>query len=418
MARILILSLVFRPDNVSTAQLMADLASDLQAKGHLVTVLTTIPHYNPDEEAIAGQPMRCCWGRMLKRSSYRGVDVVHVWMPKKGRSKWYRIATWINFHIISSFAGVCKVPKPDVIFSPSPPLTIGISAWLLSIYYSVPFIYNVQEIYPDVAINLGAVRSKWLIKWLYQIEQFVYRKASAVSVISERMQRRLLQKGVPKEKLWLIPNFVDVREFTPSTRDNNLRHRLNLQDKFVVVYAGNIGRPQHLETLVYAAAILKERKRIQFVIIGDGSERQSLERQVASLSIGNVYFLSYQPYSMMPLVYAAADVCYVPQAVGTSDDGIPSKVYRIMASGRPVLACTDAESDLAELIINAKAGVVVTTAHGGAIAEVIDQALNDEVAWARMGLNGREHVLTNYDRKIVVANYETLINGLAKRAPQ
>src|ERR1017187_4541921 len=102
MAEILILTLVFRPDNVSTAQLMADLAGDLQARGHTVTVLTTVPHYNPDPEAALRQPMTRCWCGFLKQSTYRGTKVFHAWMPKKGRNKFYRLVTWLGFHIISS----------------------------------------------------------------------------------------------------------------------------------------------------------------------------------------------------------------------------------------------------------------------------------------------------------------------------
>lgn len=413
MANVLILSLVFRPDNVSTAQLMADLASDLQAQGHVVTVLTTVPHYNADPEAAAQQPLKRCWGGVLKRSHYREMEVFHAWMPKKGRSKLYRLVTWVGFHFISTLAGLWKVQRPDVILSPSPPLTIGLSAWVLATYHHAPFIYNVQEIYPDVAINLGAVRNKWIIRRLYELERFVYRKAAAITVISERMQARLLQKGVPEAKMRFIPNFVDVEDFQPLNKDNDFSRKHGLLDKFVVSYAGNMGKPQHLEILLHVAALLQDRKRVHFLLMGNGSECEDLQRLARQLRLPNISFLSYQPYSLMPLAYAAADASYVPQALGTSNDGVPSKVYRIMASARPVLACTDADSDLADLVRKANAGAVVTTNAPAALAKTIEEALANESDWIRMGLNGRAYVLQNYDRMEMGARYHHLVNELA-----
>jgi colanic acid biosynthesis glycosyl transferase WcaI len=413
MARVLILSLVFRPDNVSTAQLMADLAGDLQALGHSVTVLTTVPHYNPDPEPACQQPLSPCWGGLLKQSSYRGMEVFHAWMPKKGQNKLYRLLTWASFHLISTLAGLWRVQRPDVILSPSPPLTIGLSAWVLAAYHHARFIYNLQEMYPDVAINLGVVRNRWLIDWLYGLERFVYRKAALVTAISERMRVHVIQKGVPETKVLLIPNFVDVQGFQPLPKDNEFSRKYGLQSKFVVSYAGNMGKPQHLETLLHTAALLQDRKHLQFLIMGDGSEREALQKLATQLQLPNVTFLAYQPYSLMPLAYAAADVSYVPQALGTSHDGVPSKVYRIMAAGRPVLACTDGDSDLADLVLKAEAGAVVTTDAPAELAKTIEDALTNESAWLRFGSNGRAHVLKHYDRMVVVGQYHELINKLA-----
>jgi colanic acid biosynthesis glycosyl transferase WcaI len=413
MARVLILSLVFRPDNVSTAQLMADLAGDLQARGHSVTVLTTVPHYNPDPEAADQQPLSPCWWGILQQSSYRGMEVFHAWMPRKGQNKLYRLLTWVSFHLISTLAGLWKVQRPDVILSPSPPLTIGLSAWVLAAYHHSRFIYNLQEMYPDVAINLGVVRNRSLIHWLYGLERFVYRKAAAVTAISERMRVHLIQKGVPEAKVLLIPNFVDVHDFRPLPKDNEFSRKYGLQSEFVVSYAGNMGKPQHLETLLHTAALLADRKHLRFVIMGDGSEREDLEQLARQLRLHNLTFLPYQPYSLMPLAYAAADASYVPQAIGTSNDGVPSKVYRIMASGRPVLACTDADSDLADLVLKAEAGAAVTTAAPAELAKTIEAALANESAWLRLGSNGRAYVLEHYDRMVVVGQYHELINKLA-----
>ncbi len=409
MANISLLTLVFPPDNVSTAQLMADLAEDLAARGHRVTVFTTLPHYNPDKVAGAAQPMRRRWAGLLHESEYRGMRVYHAWMPGKGRHVLYRMLTWVGFHCISTLAAIFKPPRPDLILSPSPPLTIGVSAWLIARAHGARYIYNVQEIYPDVAINLGAVRNPWLIRALLQLERFVYRQAHAITVISSRMRLRLLEKQVPERKLLLAPNFVDSRGFVPQAKDNAFSREHGLWDKFVVSYAGNMGKPQQLDVLVDAAAHLAGNPRIHFLFMGSGTETESLKQRVVAMGLRNVTFLSQQPYAVMPMAYAAMDACYVPQAIGTSSDGIPSKVYRILSSARAVLACTDVGSDLATLVEEARAGAVVTAADGGLVAEVIRKAVADETAWAQLGRNGRDYVIAEYDRSVVSGRYHRLI---------
>lgn len=412
MANITLLSLVFPPDNVSTAQLMADLAEDLVVRGHRVTVFTTLPHYNHDQVASAAQPMRRRWAGLLHESEYRSMKVYHAWMPGKGRHVLYRMLTWVGFHVVSTLAAIVKAPRPDLVLSPSPPLTIGVSAWMVARSRGARFIYNVQEIYPDVAINLGAVRNPWLIRALLGLEQFVYRNAHAITVISGRMRLRLVEKGVPARKLALIPNFVDTQGFVPLPKDNAFSREHGLWDKFVVSYAGNMGKPQQLDVLVEAAALLADNPRIHFLLMGSGTETEALQQLAAAKGLRNVTFLQHQPYTVMPHAYAAMDVCYVPQAIGTSSDGIPSKVYRILSSARPVLACTDAGSDLAMLVQEARAGAVVTSADAHVVANAIRRAVADEVAWAQLGRNGRDHVVAEYDRTVVSGKYHHLIRAV------
>jgi colanic acid biosynthesis glycosyl transferase WcaI len=412
MANILILSLVFRPDNVSTAQIMGELAVDLKTHGHDVFVITTIPHFNEDAEAMTNQPLHNYWGKLIQRSDYYGMEVLHAWMPRKGRSKLLRIIAWIGFHVTSTIAGLVTRFKPDVILAPSPPLTIGVSAWLLGLRHNCPFIYNVQEIYPDVAVNLGVIRNAFIIKILQNLERFVYSKAKALAVISDSMANRIRAKGVPDEKIRVIPNFVDVRDFRPLPKENEFSRRYDLQDKFVVSYAGNMGKPQGLSKLIEAADLLRHEAGIHFLMIGDGSERASLIEQAQRLQLPNITILPYQPYSLMAEAYAAADVSFVSQAPGTSSDGIPSKIYRIMACARPVIACTDADSDLARLVRKADAGIVVLPGDAKSLSAAIWQAFNQHDAWLEKGLKARNAILRDYSRPTISTLYHELIMEL------
>jgi colanic acid biosynthesis glycosyl transferase WcaI len=413
MARILLLTLVFRPDNVSTAQIMGDLALDLKARGHTLQVITTIPHYNRDAEADARQPLHAWLGGVIRRSEYQGIPVYHVFIPQKGGNKLLRMAGWMGFHIGSLILGSLLRFKPQIILAPSPPLTIGVVAWLLGKLRRCPWVYNVQEIYPDIAINLGELRNPAIIRGFQFLERFVYRTAAGLAVISEGMVERILAKGVPPAKVHLIPNFVDLTEFVPGEKRNPFSLEHGLQDQLVVLYAGNMGKPQGLDVLIEAAARLKDEPGIRFVMMGTGSERQALEEQARALKLPNVLFLGQQPYSSMGAVHATASICFVSQAPRTASDGIPSKVFRILGSGRPILASTSSDSDLARIVRDAKAGEIVPPGNPEAIAAALRRALTAQDEWARMGMRGREFVNDHFSRPMISEKYHLLLSRLA-----
>lgn len=420
MAEILILSLVFPPDSVSTAQIIGDLAIDLKAAGHEVTVLTTSPHYNRDEVAESRQPIHSYFGRILRKSDYHGVQVYHTVMPRKGTNLLLRLIAWSGFHLISTIAGMFLVPRPDIVFAPSPPLTIGVCARFLARFYGVKYIYQVQELYPDVAINLGAISNKWLISALLKMEAYVYQKAKAIAVIAPGMRQRLLQKGVPDEKIEIIPNFVNLDDMRPLPKDNDFSRSHQIHEKFVVSYSGNMGPAQGLETFIEAAELLRNEPTVHFMMMGSGILMESFEQRVAELALKNFTFLPYQHVSLMPQIYAASDLCLVPQTARIGADAVPSKVYRIMAAARPVLACTDEDSDLADLVNGAQCGMVVRPGSAASLAETIQSACRNPDLGQRLGEQGRTHVIAHYARAVVTDRYDrlirTVVNGNLKNS--
>jgi colanic acid biosynthesis glycosyl transferase WcaI len=360
-------------------------------------------------------------------------------MPRKRRNTLYRLACWGWFHAVSTLAGLFVKSRPDVILCPSPPPTIALSAYLLGKRYGVPFVYNAQELYPDVAINLGLVRNRFLIRRLLTLEKFIYAHAAAITVISRRMRQRILEKGVPEQKVVLLPNFADTEAFRPSPRDNSFSREHGLLDKFVVSYAGNMGKPQHLDVLLRAAAQVergegREQRAesrgqllpsplsplrsplspVRFLLIGDGAERAALVELAGKLGLANVSFLPYQSYSLMDQIYAASDVSYVPQAAGTSSDGVPSKVYRIMASGRPVLAATDSGSDLAAMVQESGGGEVVGATNEQEVADAILRAFRNRGEWSSRGERARRYIVENFSRSRITQQYHELLNRVAK----
>lgn len=417
MAHVLVLSLVFRPDGVSTAVIMGDLSADLMAAGHDVTVVTTVPHYNRDLEAEARQPLVRVWGPLLYRSEFDGVPVLHVAMPRKGAKVLLRLLAWLQFHVLSLVATLALVRRVDVIVAPSPPLTVGVCAWLLGRLYGAPYVYTVQELYPDIAITLGALKNRWLIALLYALERFVYARARVIIVIAERMGRRLLDKGVPADKIRLIPNFVDVAAMAPLPKANGFSRQHGLDRTFVVTYAGNMGPAQGLETVLEAASLLRHQPDLRFLLVGEGGLHDRLKSIARDRGLENVLILPHQSYALVPQIYSASDVCLVPLAPNTGSDAVPSKVYRIMACARPVLACADPDSDLAKLVRLARCGMVVPPGSAETLAQTVSDAMRSPSLCTAMGQAGRAHVMAHYTRGSISAQYEALVREVAGMPP-
>ena len=415
MARIAIVVQVFPPDNVATAQLYGDLALDLVAHGHEVRVFTSKAYYSDDPLATrwrAGLRTGFPW----RTSVQHGLRICRCWMPRRPRSLLPRALAWAWLHAGTLAAALPSRWRPDVILAPSPPPTVALVAWALAQRFQIPFVYNVQELYPDVAINLGLVRNPLLIRWLRRLERFTYDRAARVTVISRRMYEALLARGVPAAKLALIPNFADTAQIQPVPRDNGFSREYGLGNCFVISYAGNMGKPQHLETLVRAAARLQSMPNVRFLLIGDGTERPALQRLTTDLALPNVRFVPYQPYARMNEIYACSNICYVPQAGGTATDGVPSKVYRILAAGRPVIAATEPDSDLGRLVLESGAGLVAPPTDPAAVAAAIERIRAETDLWERRGAEARRFVERHYSRAAVTRQYHELLVSVAREA--
>jgi colanic acid biosynthesis glycosyl transferase WcaI len=412
MTHVLILSLTFPPDNVSTAHLMGELASDLVSRGQQVTVLTTRPHFNRDATAEEIQPITPFWWKILGKSDLNGAAVYHTPALSRSGGKLNRLTGWMIFHLVSLIAGLLLPRRVDVILAPSPPLTIGLISWMLGLRHRAPYIYNVQELYPDLAISLRVIRSKPLISLLYKFERFVYATAGRVTVISGAMRERILSKGVPDLKVVHIPNWVDTADINVLPKDNDFSRAHGVDAKFVVGYAGNIGMAQSFDEFLDAAAILRDVPAISFMLIGGGVERENIQRRVEDLGLSNMIMLPHQPYHLVPLIYASSDLSYVPLHGDATTHALPSKVYRIMASGRAILAMAERDSGIAELVEESGAGLLVEPGSGQRLADVIQSAASDPGRITALGESGREFVVTNYSRREIVDRYVEEIDAL------
>lgn len=409
MANILMLTLVFAPDCVSTANLMTEIATDLKALGHGVVVITTEPHSNIDLENREKQPLKPRWGKWLQESEINGVHVYHTMMREKGTKVLGRAWDYMLFHIISLVVALRMKEKWDIIFTPSPPLSIGVVAWLLSVLRRTPYIYNVQEIHPDALVEAGVLRRPFVISLMKKLESFVYAKAIKIVVISTLFKQELINKGVPPEKIEVVPNFVDVDDIKPLDKKNIFSTKHSLESKFVVLYAGNLGLSQDNFTLLEAAELLGGDPEIVFLVIGDGVERIKMEESIKEKNLTNVIMLPFQPRSLVPFNYATADVCLVGLRKRMAYTHVPSKIYTIMASGKPALVCAEDDSEIARIVSETGGGIIIPPEDPASLANAVLKLKNNKSYADKLGMRGRSYIVEHYSRGAVIKKHEKII---------
>lgn len=400
---LLLMAQHYAPEEVSGAVLATELAEDLAELGHKVTFITGAPSY-PEGRVFAGYR-----NRFFRVERLNGVRVLRIWSyisPRK--TFWRRMLNYGTFSA-SAFYGGILAGRPDVIFSYSPPLPLGIAAWLLACLWRVPWVLRVEDLYPDAAVAAGVLRNRMVIAILVALERFLYRRATHISLISEGFRRNLLTKGVPAAKLSVVPVWADPEEVQPGPKENGFRREHNLCGKFVLLYAGALGLTSSLEDVLQAACYLEDQEDMRFVLVGEGIKKEALLRSAEEKGLDSVMFLPFQPRSIFSELMAAADLSLVTLNPASSPYSLPSKVFSIMASGRPVLAVVPLESEVAQLIRAGDCGVCVAPAQSQSLADTILELRNDPDRLIRLGENGRVLLESRFSRKQCVRRFEELL---------
>lgn len=407
--KILIHSLIFSPDGVSTAYLYNDIALKFQENGYEVLVLTTTPHYNVVESQLAAQPLKWkVWG-ICKESCFHGIRVLHV-PQKKFRNTFLRVLGFVYWHIISFLIGLFQ-RNIDVILSPSPPLTIGvINIWLAKIK-GCKTIYNVQEIYPDILKRKDGL----VIEQLRRMERYVYNNSTAVTTIDQVFYNVIAGRFKDKSKLCIIPNFVDTELYNPQGVDVECLnpHFFPATDSLKLLYAGNISYAQDWEPLVCLAEKTKGAS-VEYFIIGEGVMKPVLEEKVRELELDNVHILPYQPRSLMPSILAYSDIQFIFMNPEMEMQGFPSKVYTIMACGRPLLVCSGKGTPIINFLQEHGCARLITE-------KSLEKKVGEMVDWlnsvsrselALLGRNGVEVIKRLYSKDVVTQKYVDLVEAL------
>jgi len=287
------------------------------------------------------------------------------------------------------------------------------TGWLIARARRAPLVLNVQDIFPDVAVELGVLRGRPAIAAAAALERWSYARSAAVTVLSEDMRANLETKVRDPLKLRVVPNFVDVEAVQPGSRLNAYRREYGLGSRTVVMYAGNVGMSQNLSLLVHAARSTVDRDDVVYVVNGGGSGLDDVQRDAVGLS--NVAFVPMQPLDRLPEVLAAADIHVVALRAGLSRNSVPSKTYSILAAGRPVLAAVDPGSEVQRVIESAAAGVAVPPDDPAAFLAALRTLLDDTTARERMGRAGRAWVRGSASPSGVGQAYADLLTEVAHR---
>ncbi len=405
--KILIICQYYPPEHAPIGVMIQELGQDLARLGHEVTVITGFPNH-PEGRVYPGYRQH-----LFKVERHGDVNVVRCFMwlsPKKSIS--VRIWAYLTFGL-SALSAAAKLPKQDVLLITSPPLTNGLIAMALSRSGALPFVFNVQDLYPDAAVNLGLIRNRHLIGALLALEKRIYRKASRISVISEGFRRTLVGKGVQPAKIGLIYNWLDAVEIAPEPKDNNFTRSHNLTGKFVVLYSGTIGLISGAEMIVECAEMLAGDRDILFLFVGEGVTRDAVRELAESRRLSNMMFLPFQPRAVLPQVQSAADVSLVTLKAGMGRTSVPSKVLGYMAAAKPVVAGVDQDSDTGALLERAGCGICVPPGDPKALAGAIKALYRDRRLGQRMGRKGLQFLRRHCERRAATARYARLLESAA-----
>jgi len=400
--RIVIVSIYYKPEPVPKPH---ELAEGLAARGHQVTVLTGFPNY-PSGRFYPGFALRP-W----QSSLINGVRVIRLPLyPDHSANALLRAAHYVTFFLSALLLGPFLSGPADVVYVWGNPPTSGVAGWIISRLRRARFVYGVHDLWPELALASGMIRRPLFARAIDTIERFVLRRADLVLSISDGFRRAILDKGVPSERVHVIPHWADGEIYRPLPRDEALADRLGWSQRFVVLYAGNIGRLQGLEYLIEAAALLqKARPELLVALMGGGVERERLMGLVTQRQIKNVVFIDSQPPDQVAAYSSLADVLYVGLVTNAlSSLTIPSKVQTYLACGRVILCNVPGET--AALIHHGRLGVNCKSNTPESIAEGIQTmfALSQDER-ASMGQRAREVFTREFSMTALLAKHESLM---------
>ncbi len=413
--KILIHSLVFSPDGVSTAYLYNDIALSFKEAGYEVSVLTTTPHFNILQEEKNKQPLKKKALGLYYESDFHDIKVKHVYQKKYKRTI-RRILGFIYWHLISFFLGLSE-KNVDIILSPSPPLTIGFINILLGKIKGAKVIYNVQEIYPDLLIENKGLKSKFIISSLKKLEKFVYNKSDAVTTIDEVFYNTIVDRFKDKSKLSIIPNFVDTEIYHPLDKEKIQIDRtlFPLNNNLKLMYAGNIGMAQDWMPLIDVAEDLRN-ENIDFFVIGEGVMKEYLMKAKKEKCLEHLHVIPYQPREMMPQLIAYSDIQFIFMAPEVEGHGFPSKVYTIMACAKPLLICSGKSTPIVKFLKNKDCSYIVSEKDKEKKKNLIIETLRhaSDVDLEQKGKNGYRFIEKEYSKERVTRKYIDLADTLLK----
>ena len=396
MSKLLFVNRSFWPDTDATGVLLTELAEDLAAR-HEVTVIC----------GPANTASYRMWP-LLRRECYGAVKVVRTFGAKLSKKNLaLRLVNLGIYWVLASIAAFRE--RTDVIIAETDPPLLGVLGAIVKRLKGCRFIYYCQDLYPDIAEATGGLKSRPVLAFLRWCNDFAFRHADAIVVLGADMAGRLQRKGVPAKRMVVIPNWIDCRKVKPQPPATDWR--TGNPGAFVVMYAGNLGWAQNLESVLEAARIMRDDRRVKFVLVGDGTRKSSLARAVRLKGLDNVEFIDHHPPSAMSEVLAAGHLHLIPLTAGAAGCLVPSKVYGILAAGRPYVAMMESDSEVARLASEFEVGFVVPPGDADALARTISESMRNPKLLEEMGHRARVLAEQTYDRRLVTHSFAEFLEA-------
>ncbi|MEM6448925.1 MAG: glycosyltransferase family 4 protein [Cyanobacteria bacterium P01_D01_bin.105] len=406
--RVLLYSYNYYPEPIGIAPLMTELAEGLVKRGHQVKVITAMPNY-PERRIYPGYR-----GKLYIKETRNGVDIercfVAVW-PKPGLIA--RALLDGSFAILSFIKAISSW-RPDVILSTSPSLPACLPVAATKAVYRCPAVLSLQDILPEAAVQTGLISNRLAIKVFEKLEKFAYASATKISVITPSFAQNLKGKGVSPGKLTCISNWVDTSFVRPLPKKGNaFRLAHGLGDKFVVLYSGNIARTQGIHTIIRSAAQMQNNPDIQYVIVGEERQLEALEQLKQELDITNVMLCPFVPAEELPMLLAAADVSLIMQKQKVVGFNMPSKIQKVMASGRAIIASVPRHGSAAAAVLESGSGLVVAPENPTKLTNAIQYLYDHPQKLEQFGQKGRQFAIQKYSFDQALNEYDHLLKSVA-----
>ena len=409
--RLLVVTPHFTPDIAPTGVVVTALVDEWCRFGHQVHVITSLPWYQ--EHRVADG-----WtGRPVRRGRYGTATVTRLYpFPVQKGQTGRRAVAFGAFTGLAAVAAAGTWGPFDAVVAVSPPITLAFAARLAAWRHGCPMVLNVQDVFPDVAVTVGELSSPQLISLARRLERAAYRAADALTVLSTGVEGNITAKVAGLDRppvVETIPNFVDTDTLWPLDRLTEYRREHRLGDRTVVMYAGNLGHSQSLDLVVEAARRHRHRDDLVYVLNGSGVRSQDLAAAAAGLQ--NLVVVGYQPAERLAEVLATGDIHVVPLRAGLASASVPSKAYSVLAAGRPVIASVDPGSEVARMVTDAGAGLVVLPDDPDAFTEAVEHLAGKAGLRNQMGADGRVWAEKCRSSRAVAADYLDLVERLAGR---
>lgn len=408
--KILVYGINYFPELTGIGKYTGEMCQWLAARGHQVEVITSMPYY---PEWKIHEKYRNKWWHS---EAMHGVKILRgpFYVPEKitGTS---RIVHELSF-MISSFCFWFPrfFKKYDVVIGVCPPLQTGIFPLLYKVLRRKPFVFHVQDLQVDAARELGLIKNSLLLSLLQRVEKFLMRRATLVTTISQGMKKRLLQKGLKEEKIFLLPNWVDTNFIKPLSRQESLRTELGFgKDDQVVLYSGNMGDKQGLEAIINIAEKVKENTSLFFVLCGAGSSKRKLEKLAQEKGLSNICFLDVQTYEKLSRLLAIADIHLVLQKKAATDLVFPSKLLTILSAGGVSIVTASPNSELYEFIVKNNLGIAVEPENEGILLRSIVENINKDHSLIKE--NARRYAVEKLTINKILYEFEQTLSSLNRK---